>query len=326
MWQLLTLALFPTLADPYPAARSATWEKEVAGIEARTKASPPKAGGVVFVGSSSFRLWDTAKAFPELNTVNVAFGGSEMRDTVHFYARLVVPLKASRVVIYAGDNDIAAKRTPEQIRDDYLALVKLIHAQDAKTLIDYTAIKPSPSRWKLYAEQTQANKLIQVEIAKDARLKYLDIVPLLLGDNGEPKPELYVADKLHLSPAGYKLWEAYFRKAWAVPVEHTKDTLDDVKKALAAKTAVLIDVRELKEWDAGHLEDAKLLPLSAINKGLPEKELEMKLPSGKIIYLHCKAGGRCLLAAEALKAQGYDLRPLALGYADLLKAGFEKAK
>ena len=108
--------------------------------------------------------------------------------------------------------------------------------------------------------------------------------------------------------------------------EHTKDTTDQVKKAIEDKKAVLIDVREQKEWDAGHLKEAGLLPLSKLNSGATKEELEKAIPKGTIVYLHCKAGGRCLSAAEILKKQGYDARPLKDGYEDLLKAGFPKAE
>ena len=114
----------------------------------------------------------------------------------------------------------------------------------------------------------------------------------------------------------------------AVPVfavEHTKDTPDTVKKALADKKAVLLDVREQAEWNAGHLQGAQLLPLSKL-KGDDIKALLKDLPKDKPIYAHCKAGGRCLQAAEILIKQGYDVRPLKQGYADLLEAGFSKAK
>ena len=108
--------------------------------------------------------------------------------------------------------------------------------------------------------------------------------------------------------------------------EHTTDTSDQIKKALADKKAILIDVREQKEWDEGHLKDAGLLPLSKLNAGATKEELEKAIPKGTIVYLHCKAGGRCLSAAEILKKQGYDARPLKDGYEDLLKAGFPKAE
>jgi phage shock protein E len=107
--------------------------------------------------------------------------------------------------------------------------------------------------------------------------------------------------------------------------EHTKDSLDTVKKAVADKKAVLIDVREKAEWDQGHLKDASLLPLSSLKGDVLPKDLQTLLPKDKIAYLHCASGKRCLKAAEILKKQGYDVRPLKDGYKSLLENGFTKA-
>jgi phage shock protein E len=112
-----------------------------------------------------------------------------------------------------------------------------------------------------------------------------------------------------------------FGTAWAA--EHTKDSLDVVKKKLADKEAVLVDVREKGEWDAGHLDAAVLLPLSSLQK---DANASKTLPKGKIVYTHCKAGLRSVSAAEILEKQGYDVRPLKAGYNDLLDAGFAPAK
>ncbi|MGL6076467.1 MAG: GDSL-type esterase/lipase family protein [Fimbriiglobus sp.] len=211
MW---TLALLATLTfSDSPGQRAAKWQKEIDAIEKRLKEEPPKPGVIVFAGSSTFRLWDTKKAFADLNTVNVAFGGSEIRDTTHFAETILLSLPASRVVLYAGDNDINSKRTPVQVRDDFADLVKKLHAKNDKLKIDFVAIKPSPARWALYEQQTEANKLVREFIAKDPRLSYIDIVPVLLGENSEPKAEYYVKDKLHLSPAGYAPCEPLIRKA-----------------------------------------------------------------------------------------------------------------
>jgi phage shock protein E len=108
--------------------------------------------------------------------------------------------------------------------------------------------------------------------------------------------------------------------------EHTKDSLETVKRKLAEQQAVLVDVREQDEWDAGHLRDARLLKLSLLRKGVPAEELAKTLPPGKTIYLHCKAGVRCLQAGEILEKAGYKVSPLRPGYEDLLKAGFVKAE
>ena len=96
---------------------------------------------------------------------------------------------------------------------------------------------------------------------------------------------------------------------------HTTDSLDTIRKAVTEKAAVLIDVREPAEWDAGHLADAVNLPLSRIQDGVPADELARLVPAGKRVYLHCGRGGRCLTAAELLaRWPGRDLRPLKAGY------------
>ena len=112
----------------------------------------------------------------------------------------------------------------------------------------------------------------------------------------------------------------------APPAEHTKDSLDDVKAKVKEKKAVVLDVREKDEWDAGHLKDAALLPLSKIKEGADPKEAIKDLKKDTIIYTHCKAGRRALQAADLLKQKGYDVRALKQGYDELLKAGFEKAE
>lgn len=116
----------------------------------------------------------------------------------------------------------------------------------------------------------------------------------------------------------------------AQEIDHTKDSLDAVKAALAKNEAVLVDVREKGEWDQGHLEGALFLPLSWIkaeSKGdhFAEHAAE-KLPEKKVLYLHCRSGGRVISAAGLLKKAGYDVRPLRQGFDDLREAGFPAAK
>ena len=108
--------------------------------------------------------------------------------------------------------------------------------------------------------------------------------------------------------------------------EHTKDSLKVVQENVEAKKAVLVDVREKSEWNAGHIQGAVFLPLSELNAGIDEKQLVKRLPKGKIIYTHCVVGKRSLAAAKILEKLGYELRPLKAGYKELLEAGFKKAK
>lgn len=114
--------------------------------------------------------------------------------------------------------------------------------------------------------------------------------------------------------------------SWLGAAEHTKDTPEMVKKAVADGKAVLLDVREKSEWDEGHLKDAKHLPLSSL-KGEPKAEEVLRVaPKDKVVYCHCRSGVRSLQAADLLKKLGYDVRPLKPGFADLLKAGFAPAR
>ncbi len=110
----------------------------------------------------------------------------------------------------------------------------------------------------------------------------------------------------------------------AQEVEHTQDPLDAVKAALEKKEAVLLDVREHGEWDRGHLEAARLLPLSVLRKA-SAADVEKSLPRKTIVYLHCHSGARVLPAARLLKEFGYDARPLKQGFEVLRQSGFSEA-
>jgi rhodanese-related sulfurtransferase len=107
--------------------------------------------------------------------------------------------------------------------------------------------------------------------------------------------------------------------------DHTTDSLDTVKKALADGKAVLVDVREDSEWADGHLKDARHLPLSALKAGVSADRLKEKIPPGKIVYIHCGSGIRSKTAADLLLKLGCDARALKDGYQALLTAGFDKA-
>lgn len=198
-------------APPAPAADK--WEKEIAALLAADEKTPPPHEGIVFTGSSSVRLWDVTKAFPKQPVVNRGFGGSQIHDTTKYAPRIVTPLKPKLVVFYSGDNDLKAGKTPEKTAADFGEFCATIHKELPKTKIWVLAIKPSPSRWSLYEKQTAANQLIRSHCEQDSqRLLYIDIVPAMLGSDGQPPPDLFIKDMLHMSPAGYKIWNEQLQK------------------------------------------------------------------------------------------------------------------
>lgn len=195
-------------ADPF-----ARWEMAITTIEKRLQENPNAEGAVFFAGSSSIRLWKLKEEFPGLLTENVGFGGSQIRDTTHFADRILLPYKPKTIVFYSGDNDINAKRTPQQVAEDFRAFTEKVHKSLPNTRILYIPIKPSIARWKQFEQQKQANALVKAQCDKDKRLEYVDIVPGMLGADGQPRPELFVKDGLHLSAAGYAVWKEALKGA-----------------------------------------------------------------------------------------------------------------
>ena len=186
---------------------SSRWEKSIARFEAADKKEMPKPGGVLFIGSSSIRLWKTLKGdFPGVAVVRRGFGGSQIADSVHFAGRIVHPYQPRQIVMYAGDNDVASGKSPEAVLADFQTFVKVVHTKLPKTRIAFIAIKPSIARWKLSGKMSEANALVHGVCAKDKRLDFIDIWQSMLGQDGKPKPNLFVKDGLHLNANGYALW------------------------------------------------------------------------------------------------------------------------
>lgn len=182
------------------------WEPNIARFEAKDKESPPAKNGIVFVGSSSIVGWDLKKSFPDSKALNRGFGGSQLADSVRYADRIVTAYEPRVVVLYAGDNDLASGKKPEQVFADYQAFVKKVHDKLPQTRIVYIAVKPSIKRWSLIEKIRQTNKLIADFAAKDERLKFVDVDKPMLGEDGKPRKELLKDDGLHLNAEGYAVW------------------------------------------------------------------------------------------------------------------------
>jgi len=182
------------------------WEDAIRTFEEQDRRSPPPKNAILFVGSSSIRMWDLLRYFPGLEVINRGFGGSHISDSVEFSSRIVIPYEPEVVVLYAGDNDINAGKSPETVLRDFEAFVKSVHSKLPDTTIVFISIKPSIQRWHLVEKMREANKFIRTFIEKDERLRYVDVDAPMLGADKKPRPELFVADGLHLSAAGYELW------------------------------------------------------------------------------------------------------------------------
>ena len=183
------------------------WEADIRKFEAQDQQHPPPTNAVLLVGSSSIRLWPSpARDFPEVPVIQRGFGGCHMGDVVRYADRIVLPYKPRVVVIYAGDNDLAAGKTPERVFADFTNLAGRVHAKLPETRVAFIAIKPSPSRWRLLESIRAVNRCVAELAAGRRDLVYVDIFTPMLGPDGTPRKELFVADGLHMNAKGYALW------------------------------------------------------------------------------------------------------------------------
>ena len=190
---------------------SERWEPAIAAFEVQDREQPPQPGGTMFLGSSSIRFWDLerwfpASRFPGLRATNRGFGGSQIADSLHYLDRIVWPHRPSTIVFYAGDNDIAAGKEAATVAADFAELSRRVWAELPETRLIYVAIKPSLARWHLAPEMRAASALVEASADGAPRLTFLDIDTPMIGSDGRPRPELFVADGLHLSDDGYRLW------------------------------------------------------------------------------------------------------------------------
>ena len=193
----------PVLAVDYDTSR---WQADIDQFLALDKANQSEPGGVVFVGSSSIRMWDLAKSFPDKPYLNRGFGGSEICDTTHFFKELIAKHQPRLVVFYAGDNDIAEGKSAKQVQADFQAFAKKFSEQLPAAKLIYISAKPSIARWQLADKMREANKLIAAECERNDNLTFLDVWPVMLGEDGKPRGDIFLDDGLHMNDVGYKLW------------------------------------------------------------------------------------------------------------------------
>lgn len=185
---------------------STRWQKDIAAFRAMDATNRPPDGCIVFVGSSSIRLWKTlAQDFPGLPVVNRGFGGSQLADSVNYAEELITSYHPRQVVIYAGGNDIKAGKAPELVYGDFVALAKKIRAGAPRASIAFISSAPNPARWAQVEEVRKLNSLVSAYCARHD-CTFINVFPLMLGPDGVPKPDIYVADRLHMNAKGYAIW------------------------------------------------------------------------------------------------------------------------
>jgi lysophospholipase L1-like esterase len=162
---------------------------------------------VVFVGSSSSRMWTTlADDCPGIPVATRGFGGSRIADSTAHADRLVVALRPKLVVLYAGDNDIDGGHAPSQVLADFQAFVRRLRADLPDVAIAFVSIKPSVARWRSWPRMREANALVARWTRTQRHVVFVDVATKMLDAQGQPRPELLREDGLHMRPSGYAIW------------------------------------------------------------------------------------------------------------------------
>lgn len=188
------------------------WEKSIKAFEANDAESPPPEGAVLFVGSSSIVFWRSlAEDFAPIPVINRGFGGSQMNHLNYYRNRIVHKYKPKIIVVYEGDNDIAAGLTAGQVLEDYEDFIAYVEDTLPNAKVCFIAIKPSVRREALWPTMSEVNQEMRQRAETQPNLCFFNIGPPMLNKNGGPRPDLFVSDGLHLNSKGYDIWTETIR-------------------------------------------------------------------------------------------------------------------
>lgn len=194
---------------------------EIEAFEKEDKATPPPKDAIVVTGASSIRRWHPTikEDLAPLTIIPRGFGGSTMEDALYWIDRVAITYAPRAVVVYEGDNDTGRYQVPPaKIAEQFVAIVKKIHAALPKTRVYVIGVKPSVSRWDVWPVSVKANELLKAYADQEDLVEYIDVARTMLQPDGHVMTDIFVEDNLHLNPKGYKIWSAAVR-AVLIPAE-----------------------------------------------------------------------------------------------------------
>jgi len=218
--------VFLIALQPLFAQQNIPFWKEIQAFKKEDSLHQQPKNAILFVGSSSFRIWkDVQQAFPKHIIINRGFGGSTLPDVIRYTNDIIIPYKPKQIVIYCGDNDLASSDTvsAELVFQRFDSLFHLIRTALPKASVVFVSIKPSPSRWQLKEKMITANQLIHDFLQTEKNTAFVDVWSPMLTTEGNPREELFQADRLHMKPEGYAIWQKAIEPYLAKTKKPTKD-------------------------------------------------------------------------------------------------------
>jgi len=191
-------------------AQQAAFYNDIQAFKKQDAAQMPAAHSILFVGSSSFTKWtDVQDYFPGYTIINRGFGGSSLPDVIRYADDIIFPYQPKQVVIYCGENDLAASDTVSAATVVQRAetLVGMIRQKLGKVPLVFISLKPSPSRSRLLPKIKDANAQIKAFLAKDKKAVFADVYSKMLDPDGQPIKDIFLGDNLHMNARGYAIWQ-----------------------------------------------------------------------------------------------------------------------
>ena len=184
------------------------YEDEIKGLERKRDAMPDKSG-LIFYGSSSFRLWKSLESdLSAYKAINLGFGGSTLSACSWFFERVMEGFKPTAIIIYAGDNDLGDGRHPEEVFIFFKQLLSQIRIKFGDIPVGFISVKPSFKRWNIINSISYTNKIIEAEIKKEkGKTFFINIHSKMADDAGFPKKDLFQSEGLHINEKGYAIWK-----------------------------------------------------------------------------------------------------------------------
>jgi lysophospholipase L1-like esterase len=213
MKKLVINLLFLTICSGAFTQNAPAFWKDVVAFKKLDSAQKPAPNTILFIGSSSFTRWtDVSEYFPGYTITNRAFGGSTLPDQIRYFYEVIVPYQPKQIFIYCGENDLAYSElvTADEVFRRFKTLYAMIRVYFPGAMVDYVSIKPSPSREKIQEQVKAANAKIKAFLSKEKKAAFINIYDAMLDANGKMREELYVQDRLHMKPEGYKIWQRIF--------------------------------------------------------------------------------------------------------------------
>lgn len=200
-----------------PVAELPAFWNDIQSFKKQDSISFPPKNAILFIGSSSFTMWkDVADHFPGYTIINRGFGGSTLLDQIRYANDIIFPYEPKQIVIYCGENDLASSDTVTApiVVDRFIKLYEMIRKETNAPIV-YISMKPSPSRRHLFSKMREANRSIMEfmlpgysrEYNKPVSTDFIDVYNKMLNAEGQPIPEIFLEDSLHMNAKGYAIWQ-----------------------------------------------------------------------------------------------------------------------